>query len=159
MSPKKFKSNSNRLRQSTLFHSFTGSSPQIPGRRSSTTSRSKVVPIESSSSDELRASEIRLPKKVFSNIPASNLDALSDAESHVQPLRTSSKRLHTFIASDSSDDQGKISVGRPSSLPVDGDSPSRKGRLVHRREIKKRQLVSDSDDSENLADEVDEKRM
>jgi hypothetical protein len=159
MSPKKFKFNSNGLRQSTLFHSFTGSSPQIPGRRSSTTSRSKVVPIESSSSDELGAREIRLPKKAFSNrdIPASNLNDLSDAESHVQPLRTSSKRLHTFIASDSSDDQGKISVGRPLSLPMDGDSPSRKGRLVHRREIKKHKLASD--DSENLADEVDEKRM
>ena len=156
MSPKKSKSSSNGLRQSTLFHSFTGSSPQIPGRRSSTTSRSKVVPIESSS-DELGAREIRLPKKAFSNIPASNVDALSDAESHVQPLRTSSKRPRTFIASDSSDDQGTISVGRPSSLLVDGDSPSRKGRLVHRREIKKLQLASD--DSENLADEVDENRM
>jgi hypothetical protein len=155
MSPKKSKFNSNGLRQTTLFHSsFTGSSPQIPGRRSS---RSKIVPIESSSSDELEAREIRLPKKALSNTPASNLDALSDAESHVQPLRTSSKRRRTFIASDSSDDQGKMSVDRPSSLPVDGDSPSRKGRLVHRREIKKHQLASD--DSENLADEVDEERM
>ena len=157
MSPKKSKSNSNGLKQTTLFHSFTGSSPQTPGRRSSTTSRSKIVPMESSSSDELEAREIRLPKKALSNTPASNLDALSDAESHVHPLRTSSKRRRTFIASDSSDDQGKISVDKPSSLPVDGDSPSRKGRLVHRREIKKHQLASD--DSENLADEVDEERM
>ena len=154
MSPKKPKSNTNGLRQTTLFHSFTGSSPQTPGRRSSTISRSKVVPIESSSSDELEAREIRLPKKALSNTLASNLDALSDAESHVQPLRTSSKRRRIFIASDSSDEQGKISVD--TSLPVDGDSPSRKGRLVHRREIKK-QLASD--DSENLVDEVDEERM
>ena len=156
MSPKKSKSNTNGLRQTTLFHSFTGSSPQTPGRRSSTISRSKIVPIESSSSDDIEAREIRLPKKALSNTPTSNLDVLSDAESHVQPLRTSSKRRRTFIASDSSDDQGKISVDKPLSLPVDGDSPSRKGKLVHRREIKK-QLASD--DSENLADEVDEERM
>ena len=160
MSPKKSKSNPNGLRQTTLFHSFTGpgSSPQTPGCRSSTTSRSKIVPIESSSSDELEARKIRLPKKALSNTPASNLDALSDAESHIQPLRTSSKRRRTFIASDSSDDQGKVSVlDRPSSLPVDGDSLLRKGRLVHRREVKKYQLASD--DSENLADEVDEESM
>ena len=164
MSPKKSKSKSSGLRQTTLFHSFTGpgSSPQTPGRRSSTISRSKVIPIESSSSDELEARAIRLPKKALSNPPASNLDPLSDAESHVQPLRTSSKRRRTFIASDSSDDQGKVTVDRSSSLPVDessyvGGSPSRKRRLVHRREIKKDQLASD--DSENLADEVDEERM
>ena len=157
--PPKSKSNTNRLRQTTLF-SFTGSSsPQTPGRRSSTISKAKIVPIESSSSDELEAREIRLPKKALSNTPASNLDALSDPESHVQPLRTSSKRRRTFITSDSSDDQ----EDRPSSLPVDensyvdGDSLSRKGRLVHRRKIKKHQLASD--DSENLADEVDEERM
>lgn len=155
MSPKKSKSNTRGLRQTTLFHSFTGS-PQTPGRRSS---RSKVIPIESSSSDELKAREIRLPKIPLSITPASNLDTLSDAESHLQPLRTSSKRQRTFIASDSSDDQGD----GPSSLPVEessyvhGTSPSRKGRLVRRREIKKHQLVSD--DSENLADEVDEERM
>lgn len=159
MSPKKSKSNTHGLRQTTLFHSFTGSSPQTPGRRSS---RSKIVPIESSS-DELEAREIRLPKRALSNSPASNLDAISDAESHVQPLRTSSKRRRTFIASDSSDDQGKVTADRSSSLPVDessyvdGDSPSRKGKLVHRREIKKHLLASD--DSEDLADEVDEERM
>ena len=51
----------------------------------------------------------------------------------------------------------------PSSLSVDensyvdGDSLSRKGRLDHRRKIKKHQFASD--DSENLADEVDEERM
>ena len=159
MSPKKSKSNTRGLRQTTLFHSFTGS-PQTPGRRSS---RSKVIPIESSSSDELEAREIRLPKRALSNTPASNLDALSDAENHVQPLRTSSKRRRTFVASDSSDDQEKVTVDRSLSLPVDessymdGDSPSRKGKLVHRREIKKHLLVSD--DSEDLADEVDEERM
>lgn len=163
MSPKKSKSNTHGLRQTTLFHGFTGSSPQTPGRRSSTISRSKIVPIEPSSSDELEAREIRLPKRVLSNTPASNLDALSDAESHVQPLRTSSKRRRTFIASDSSDDQRKVTVDRSSSLPVDksscldGDSPSRKGKLGNRREIKKHLLASD--DSENLADEVDEERM
>ena len=156
MSPKKSKSNTNGLRQTTLFHSFAGSSPQAPGRRSSAISRSKL---ESSSSDELEARQLRLPKTALSNTPASNLDALSDAESHLQPLRTSSKRQRTFIASDSSDDQGD----GPSSRPVDensyldGDSPSIKGRLVHRREIKKHQLASD--DSENLADEVDEESM
>ena len=138
MSPKS-KSNIRGLRQTTLFHGFTGSSPQTPGRRTSTISRSKIVPIESSSSDELEAREIRLPKKALSNTP----DALSDAESHVQPLRTSSKRRRTFIASDSSDDQGKATVDKSSSLPVDkspyidGDSPSKKGKLVHRHEIKK----------------------
>ena len=165
MSSKKSKSNTHGppLRQTTLFHGFTGSSPQTPGRRSSTISRSKIVLIESSSSDELEAREIRLPKEAPSNTPASNLDALSDAESHVQPLRTSSKRRRTFISSDSSDDQGKVSVGRSSFLPVDessyedGDSPSRKGKLVHRREIKKHLLASD--ESENLVDEVDEERM
>lgn len=165
MSSKKSKSNTHGppLRQTTLFHGFTGSSPQTPGRRSSTISRSKIVPIESSSSDELEAREIRLPKRALSNTPASNLDALNDAESYVQPLRTSSKRRRTFIPSDSSDDQGKVTVDRSSFLSVDespyvdGDSPSRKGRLVLRREIKKHLLASD--ESENLADEVDEERM
>ena len=162
MSPKKSKSNvnANRLRQTTLFHSL--SSPQTSGRRSSTISRSKIKAIESSSSDELQAREIRLPKKVLSN---THLDALSDAESYVQPLRTSSKRRHTVVTSDSSDDQEKVSVEKkPSSPPadesscLDGYSPSRKGRrLVHRREKEKHQFVSD--ESENLADEVDEERM
>jgi hypothetical protein len=162
MSSKKSKYNTHGLRQTTLFHSFIGSSPQTPGRRSSF-SRSKRVAIESSSSDELEARDIRLPKKAPPNTPASNLDALSDAENHVQPLRTSSKRRRTFIASDSSDDQGKVTVDRASSLLVDensyvdGNSPSRKGKLVHRREIKKHLLASD--ESENLADEVDEERM
>lgn len=156
MSPKKSKSNTHGLRQTTLFHSFTGSSPQTPGRRSSTISRSKIVLIESSSSDELEAREIRLPKKALSNTSASNLDTLSDAESHPQPLRTSSKRRRTFIESNSSDDQRKVIVDASSSLLVgEGDSPSKKARLVHRHE--RHQLASD--DSENLADEVDEERM
>jgi hypothetical protein len=164
MSPKKSKSNTHGLRQTTLLHGFTGSSPQTSGRRSSTISRSKIVPIESSSSDEVEAREIRLSKRALSNTPAINLDPLSDAESHVQPLRTSSKRRRTFIASDSSDDQGKVTVGRSSSLLVDessyvdGDSASKKGKLVHRPEIKRNHLLA-SDESENLADEVDEERM
>lgn len=112
--------------------------------------------IESSSSDE------RLPTKTPSSTPAADLGAQSDVE---QPLRTSSKRRRVLVASESSEEQEKISVGKkPLSPPADESlymnehSPSRKGRrLAHRREIEKHHL--DSDEAENLADEVDEERM
>lgn len=160
---KKLKSNTSRLKQTTLFHTL--SSPQTPSCRSSTISGSKINAIESSSSDELQAREIRLSKRVRSDTPPTHLDTLSDNENHEQPLRTSSKRRRTFVTSVSSDDQEKVSLEKkPPSLPadeslcLDGCSPSRKGRrLVHRREKEKDQLTSD--ESENLADEVDKERM
>jgi len=115
--------------------------------------------IESSSSDELQVREIRLlSKKEVSNTPAIHLDTTSDTGSHVQPLRISLKRRRTFVTSDSSDEQKKISVGkRPSPSPAEEGSSKRGKRLVRRCETEKYQLASD--EAENLADEVDEERM
>lgn len=128
---------------------------------------SKLDTVESSSSDELQelqTREIRLPQKLLSKAPENHPDSPSDTEGHVQPLRTSSKRRRTFVTSESSDEQEKISVERRLLSPpaeensnMDGYSPSKKGRrIVHRHEAEKPQLASDE---ENLADEVDEERM
>ena len=141
------------------------SSPEAPR---ATISRTKNDAIESSSSDELQIREIRLlPKQAPSKTPAIHLDDPSDAESDIQPLRTSSKRRRTFVASDSSDEQKRISVGKRSSSPradegldmVDYATSKRRRRFVRHREIEKHSDELASDEVENLADEVDEKRM
>jgi hypothetical protein len=125
--------------------------------------RSKIDTIESSSSDDLQVREIRLlPKKVLSKNPATHLDAPSDAESHTQPLRTSSKRRRMFVSIDSSDEQEKISVGKRLSSPpvdeslyVDEYSPSRRGKShVQPLRTSKRRRTFVSSDSSDEQEEI-----